>query len=75
MAKPAYYWAKMAIFGQNILFFLGGSTFGINISETPKAPGWHWFLGRAWHNMDQKGQYLAKKVNFWPKLAVLNPKS
>ena len=45
MAKPAYYWAKMAIFGQNILFFLGGSTFGINISETPKAPGWHWFLG------------------------------
>ena len=32
------------------------------------------FIGRAWDQMGQKCQYLAKKSQFWANLAIYGPK-
>ena len=78
MANSAYYEAKMAIFGPNILIFWGRSkTLVPTCQKAPVAPGLCRFLGRAWHGMNQKGKDMAKKLPtvriFGLKLAVFRP--
>ena len=59
--------------------FLGGSkSSGNHLSENPLGDSFAMFIGRAWHQMDQKGQYLAlndQSAYFGPNLAVFGRKS
>ena len=59
----------LAIFGPKILIIPKGSkSSGTHISKTTNAPRLHCFIGRALHQMDQKGQCLAQndqKFIFW----------
>ena len=59
--KKAYLGAKMAVFGPNILIILGGSkSSDTHISENHLGTLFALLFGQAWHQMDQKGQYLAQ---------------
>ena len=61
VSKKAYFGAKMAVFGPNILIILrGGKSSGTHISENHLGASFVLFFGRAWHQRDQKGQYLAQ---------------
>ena len=69
--EKSYFGAKIAPFGPNIIIILGGSkSFGTNISENHLGTSFALFCGLAWHQMGQKGQYLAQnnqKCIFWAK--------
>ena len=68
LAKNANIWPKMpnlAVFGPKIQILLGISiSFGTLMKENYIGTLFALFLDRAWDQMDQKGQYLAKNANF-----------
>ena len=76
MTKDANFGPNLVVFGQKILIFTGEiKSSGTHISKTTNAPRLHCFIGRALHQMDQKGQYLAQNDNkciffgqIWPIL-------
>ena len=74
LAKNANIWPKMpnlAVFGPKIQILLGISkSFGTLVKENYIATLFALFLDRAWDQMEQKGQYLAKNASSWPNLPV-----
>ena len=75
MTKNADFGPNLAVFGPKILIFMGVSkSFGTNITENHLHNLSALFFGRALDQMGQKCQYLAKKANFGPNLAVYWPK-
>ena len=66
--KKAYFGAKMAGFGSIILSILRGSKSSSTHQKVTYAPRSILSFGRAWHQIDEKGQYLAKNDQiciFW----------
>ena len=73
MAKNADFGPSLAVFGPNILFFMGVSkNFGTNITENHLDNLSALFFGQALDQMGQKCRYLAQNASFWPNLG---PKS
>ena len=68
MTKNADFGPNLAVFGPKILNFWGGyKSSNTHISENHLCTQFALFFCRAWHEMDQKGKYLAKmnkNVNF-----------
>ena len=74
MTKKAKLGPNLAVFRANILILMGGSkSFGNFVTEKPPRHLVCIVYGRAWDQMDQKCQYLAKKANFGQNLAVYGP--
>ena len=84
--EKAYFGANMAVFRPNILFFLQEEAKVLvhTYHKANEAPRSHCFIGWAWHQMDQIGQYLAqndqkcifgaKFGRFWAKTNFLFPR-
>ena len=54
---------------------MGGSEiFDTHVTENHLGTLFALFFGRPWDKMGQKCQYLAKKANFGPNLAIYGPK-
>ena len=63
-AKNANIWPKMGV----------SKSFGTLITEKPHMQLVGIVFGHPWDQMGQKCQYLAKKGNFGPNLAIYEPK-
>ena len=75
MTKNADFGPILAVFGPNILIFMGVSkSFGTNITENHIHNLSALFFGQALDQMGQKCRYLAQNASFWPNLAVFGPK-
>ena len=75
--KKAYFGAKMAGFGSIILSILRGSKSSSTHQKVTYAPRSILSFGRAWHQIDEKGQYLAKNDQiciFWAEFGRFGAK-
>merc|ERR1711923_545602 len=71
MTKNADFGPNLAIFGPNILIFMGLSkSFGTNITENHFGNLFALFFGHALDQVGQKCRYLAQNASFGPNLAV-----
>jgi len=60
----------MPVFGPNILIILGGSkSSDTHISENHRGTSFLFFC-QEWHQMNQKGQYMALRDQNWPTLTT-----
>ena len=75
MTKNAHFGPNLAVFGPNILIFMGVSeSFGTNITENHLDNLSTLFFGQALDQMGQKCTYLAKNASFRPNLVAFGPK-
>ena len=75
MTQNANFRQNLVVLGQKILIFTGESkSFGTHITENLDTL-FALVFGRAWDQMGQKCQYLAKKSQFWAKFGCFGAKN